>query len=107
MLERDEVWSLVDKTTCVLNTGLAKWSQMAKVTFKDGTTLSAEVKAPRGVDPELTNEEIVEKWRDLTKGVIDDERRDKIEKMCLGLEGLGDVLQLSGQLTGATKDPVA
>jgi aconitate decarboxylase len=67
MLERDEVWGLVNKTTTVLNTGLPKWNHKVKIIFKDGTTLSAEVGAPRGVKPDLTNEEIVEKWRDSTE----------------------------------------
>jgi aconitate decarboxylase len=68
--------------------------------------LSAEVRAPRGVNPELSNEEIVDKWRDLTEGVIDDTRRDKIEKMCLGLEDLDDVTELSEILVGATQNPI-
>jgi aconitate decarboxylase len=107
MLERNEVWGLVDKTTCVLNSGLTKWSQRVTVTLKDGTKLSAEMRTPRGVSPELTNGEIVEKWRDLMKGVIDDARRDKIEKMCLGLEELEDVMELSELLAGMSQNPIA
>ncbi|KAE9365512.1 putative immune-responsive protein [Stipitochalara longipes BDJ] len=107
MLDRDELWALVDRTTCLLNSGLAKWSQKVTVTFKNGTTLSSEVAAPRGVKPDLTNEEIVEKWKDLTKGVIDDARRDRIERLCLGLEDLEDVMELSEVLAVATRNPIA
>ncbi len=107
MLERDEVWELVEKTQCVQNSGLPRWSQNVEVTLKDGKTLKAEVKTPRGVNPELSNEEIVEKWRDLTKGVIDDERREKIEKLCLGLEELEDVTALSDLMAEITKNPIA
>jgi len=107
MLERDEVWSLVDRTTCVLTSGLAKWGQRVTIAFKDGTTLSAEVAAPRGVKPDLSNEEIVAKWKDLTKGVIDDARRDRVEKLCLGLEDLEDVMELSAELAGTTNNPIA
>jgi len=101
------VWSLVDRTTCVLTSGLAKWGQRVTIAFKDGTTLSAEVAAPRGVKPDLSNEEIVAKWKDLTKGVIDDARRDRVEKLCLGLEDLEDVMELSAELAGTTNNPIA
>ena len=106
MLERDDVWRLVDRADCILDEKMA-YGQKIEVTFKDGKRLTAEVKAPRGVDPALTNEEIVEKWRRLTKGVIDDERRDQIEKLCLGLEDLDDVVKLEDLLAGLTKNPIA
>jgi aconitate decarboxylase len=107
MLERDEVWKLVEKTQCVQSSELPKWSQRVEVMFKDGKTLGAEVKAPKGVDPEMTNEEILKKWRDLMNGVIDDERREKIEKLCLGLEELEDVMELNDLMAGLTKNPIA
>jgi len=107
MLERDEVWKLVDKTSCVQTGGLGKAEQSAEITFKDRTKLRSNIKAPRGVDPDLTNEEIVQKWRTLVKGVINDERRDRIEKLCLGLEDLTDVMELSNLLAGLTKNPIA
>ncbi|KAF4632478.1 hypothetical protein G7Y89_g5646 [Cudoniella acicularis] len=106
MLERDAIWELVDKTTCVLDDSL-NFGQRIEVVFEDGVKLEAEVKAARGVNPELSNREIVEKWRGLTNGVIDDERRDRIEKLCLGLEGLEDVLELEELLVGITKNPIA
>ena len=90
-----------------MNPDLARWSQKVTITFKNGTTLSAEVAAPRGVKPDLSNEEIVEKWKDLTNGVIDDARRDRIEKLCLGLEDLEDVMELSAELAGTTRNPIA
>lgn len=105
-LDRDEIWNLVDKTKCVQNDAW-KWEESTEVTFMDGKVLKVEVKSPRGVDPDLTNEEIVEKWRLLTKGVVDDERRDQIEKLCLGLEEVGDVLELSKLLAGVTQNPIA
>jgi len=107
MLERDEVWGLVDKTRCVLNPDLARWSQKVTITFKNGTTLRVEVPAPRGVKPDLSNEEIAEKWKDLTKGVIDDARRARIENLCLNLEHLEDVMELNAELTGMTKNTIA
>jgi aconitate decarboxylase len=108
MLDRDEVWELVDKTTCILSeeiNGLA--GTRAEVRLTGGKVLNTEVKTARGLDPELSNEEIVEKWRGIMKGVIDDERRDKIEKLCLSLENLEDVMELGNLMAGITKNPIA
>jgi aconitate decarboxylase len=55
----------------------------------------------------LTNEEIVEKWRLITKNVIDDERRVKIEKLCLNITDLKDITELADVLAGLTKNPIA
>jgi len=106
MLERDDVWKVVDKTTCISDDSLGP-SQKITITFEGGKTLRAQVKAAKGVDPALTSEEIVEKWRLLTKGIIDEARRGKIEKLCLGLESLEDVMELEGLLSGLTKNPIA
>ena len=74
-LESDEVWGLADKTSCEHNKDFDnRYSQRATITFNDKSTITAMVKAAKGVDPALTNEEIVGKWRLITKGVIDDER---------------------------------
>ena len=51
-----------------------------------------EVNTESGVDSELSNKDIVEKWRTITRDVIDDKRRDQIEKTCLGIEQLEDVM---------------
>lgn len=108
MLERDEVWELVDKTQCVLvSDKRVEFGTEAVITFEGGEKLTAAVKDPRGVVPALSNEEIVEKWKGLTKGVIDDRRRDEIQKLCLGLDDLDDVSKLEGLLAGLTKNPIA
>jgi len=112
MLERDHVWKLVDKIDCILDNSVGPpgpWEsgQRIELKFRNGKKITAQVKAARGADPKITNEEIVEKWRGLCKGVIDDERRDKIEKLCLGLEDLDDVLKLEDLMAGLTKNPIA
>jgi aconitate decarboxylase len=107
-LELDLVWNLVNKTTCHHNTEFTqKAMQRATVTFKDKPTLTTLVDAPRGVYPPLTNEEIVEKWRSLTRDVIDDGRRLEIERLCLGLEDIKDVMELGRLMHGITKNPIA
>jgi aconitate decarboxylase len=82
-IDRDEVWDLVSKSVCVHNTDFDKFRQRVTVTFDDGASIQHQVEFPRGVKPFLSNEEVVEKWRGLVKGLIDEERRDKIEKLVL------------------------
>lgn len=43
------------------------------------------VNAAKGLDPAL---KILEKWMLNAKGIIEDERRDRIEKLCLNFKGL-------------------
>ncbi len=81
--------------------------QRATVIFQDGTILVAEVPAPKGVEPAMMNEEIVEKWRGLAKSVIDDERREKIERLCLSIDSLDDITELGDLLAGVTLNPIA
>jgi aconitate decarboxylase len=78
MLNRDNVWGLVEKMNTVrkINKDYV-WESTVEIRFKDGKILKAQVKAARGVSPDLTNEEIVEKFRGLMRGVIGDERRDE------------------------------
>ena len=75
--------------------------------WKDGREAEVEAMVARGVNPELSNVEIVEKWRVITRDVIDDKRRERIEKTCLGIEELGDVMVLGDLLAGITKNPIA
>ena len=108
MLERDEIWRLVGKTSCVeFKEAGHKWKTVAEVKWTDGRVRRAEVKAARGVDPELTNNEILEKWKAITRDVIDDKRREEIEKACLGIEELDDAMVLGDMLAGLTKNPIA
>ncbi|KAH7313219.1 hypothetical protein BKA65DRAFT_530322 [Rhexocercosporidium sp. MPI-PUGE-AT-0058] len=86
-LERDEIWTLMGKVSCVQDDGLEGGigATVAEVVWKNGKAAEARVKDGRGVDPELSNEEMVEKWRGLMKGVIDDKRLDGLRRPVLGL----------------------
>ncbi|KAJ9144231.1 2-methylcitrate dehydratase PrpD [Pleurostoma richardsiae] len=66
-LDRDAIWKLVSKITCVQNDSIE--CQAAAVLFTDGTSLTVKVDKPKGFDPALSNEEIVEKWRTLFSGM--------------------------------------
>ena len=65
------------------------------------------MKAPKGVDPPLSNEEIVHKWRGLVTGVLDVERRDQIEQCVLGMDRLEDIGKLIKLLEGTVKCPIS
>lgn len=109
MLNRDAVWDLVQKTECVLNLGLKnRFAQRVTIELHDASEpLVAALQGPRGVTPEFSNEDIVEKWRLLAATVIDNERRDKIERLVLHLEECRDVGLLIDLLTPETKNPLA
>lgn len=106
-IERDELWRLVDVTECVSNPNLgAQYAQSVTVEFEDGKTITGKVMSQRGVDPALSNEEIVEKWRGLARTVIDEERMKKIEDMVLSMENIGNIAQLGDLLNAPTNNPI-
>lgn len=106
-LERDEVWRLVDVSECAPKEMEFPYAQSVTIEFEDGKTIIGQVKSQRGVDPELSNEEIVEKWRRLAKEVIDEERMRKIENMVLNMEDCSDIAELGELLNVPTKNPIA
>jgi len=106
-LDRDAVWNLVDKTTCRETAELAgKYAQRVTIHFKDDSSLSQELPAARGVSPEMSNQETLEKWRSLTQGLIDEGRRKRIEEIVLDLEDAADMVELGELMAGITKSPI-
>lgn len=78
------------------------------VAFNDGTSLTSAVNAPKGINPPVSNEDIVVKWRRLVAGVITDQRQTEIENIVLGLENLGSegLMDLLALLKGDVKCPI-
>jgi aconitate decarboxylase len=109
-LERDEVWQWVNKFKCEhsqdldIDEGLGL-AQRLTVTFKDSSKQKIEMKvaAPKGIDPLLSNEEIVEKYELLTKDVTSVELRDQIKNMVLSLDEAEDVGRLVELLSRRTR----
>lgn len=103
-IDRDDVWRLISKTICKQNDNLDNpWAQRVTIEFADQRpTLVQAVKAPKGIKPPMSNEEVVSKWRSVTKGIIDDERRQQIEDLVLDLDGLKDITALTRLLAGST-----
>jgi aconitate decarboxylase len=110
-LNRDAVWALVNKTTCFHNPELyTRWAQAVTITFSDPeeTVLHQDVEFQRGLNPPLSNSEIVQKWRQLTADVTDDEARlNQIEKVVIGLDKCGNIKILADLMLGETKNPIA
>ncbi|KAI0096022.1 2-methylcitrate dehydratase PrpD [Nemania sp. FL0031] len=106
-LNRDEVWDLVYKTTCYHDTHFDKPHHVcgAKVVveFEDGFQVEEMVNMPKGYDPPITDEEIRMKYRRLAASAIDKDRMEKIEKLVVGLESVGDVSELLRLLPAPTK----
>ena len=97
-LDRDEVWDLVNKTICSHDPyfDLAERLSGARVTvtFEDGFVLEESLDMPRGFDPWVTNEQLVEKYRMLGATVVDSKRLKAIEETVLRLDELKDVTEL-------------
>lgn len=92
-LERDEIWKWVGKFQCEHSRNFDTdkdmgFGQRMTVSFKDASRhpIVVEVAAPKGIEPLLRNEEIVEKWKMLTREVLAEDIRDRIEKSVLSLD---------------------
>ncbi|WP_205522510.1 MULTISPECIES: MmgE/PrpD family protein [unclassified Streptomyces] len=101
-----DVWNLIDRT---MTRHEAKYDELpvtqrlttrVAATLKDGSVRDKTVVHPRGSgDRLLTNDEIVEKYRDLTRTVVSAERQSAIESAILGLEDMADISELVALLT--------
>ncbi|MER5668150.1 MmgE/PrpD family protein [Streptomyces mirabilis] len=101
-----DVWNLIDRT---MTRHDAKYDELpvtqrlttrVAATLKDGSVRDKTVVHPRGSgDRLLTNDEIVEKYRDLTRTVVSAERQSAIESAILGLENMADISELVALLT--------
>ena len=97
-LDRDEVWNLVYRTTCSHDPYFDPSERLSgarvTVTFNDGFVLEESLDMPRGFDPWVSNEQLVDKYRKLAGSVMDPKRVKKIEETVLRLDELEDVTEL-------------
>lgn len=106
-LGRKQVWDLVAKVECVMSEAVHMMRTKVSIWFKDGgEPVVCDREAARGVLPPLSNEQIVEKWRDLMEGVIDAERVKAIEGFVLTLDTCEDIGPLSKLLAGKTTNVI-
>ncbi|XTI95644.1 hypothetical protein V2W45_1256632, partial [Cenococcum geophilum] len=110
MLDRDEVWELTHKASCYHAEEFDKPNKgcgaRVIITFEDDTVIEDVMDAPKGYDPPVSNEEIVDKYRRLTRNVISKERQEKIEKLVVGLDSLENVADLLSLLSGDVANPL-
>jgi aconitate decarboxylase len=104
-INSDDVWRLIDRTHTHHEKSYDALPESQRlttrvvITFHDGTTRQQIVTHPRGTgDHQLTNTQIVDKYRNLTQLVIEPDRRHAIENTVLGLETLDDIAILTGML---------
>ena len=109
MLENDLVWKLVDMTHCELIEGsdTPRGRQIVTVEFKDGTVLSQQMEAARGMLPILTNDEILQKWQTLTKNIVDPDTVKQIEEFVLSLDGKDDISPLLELMSRTAQNAIA
>ena len=107
LLNRDILWNIMGKTTCKAVSefdGKNKWNQRVTISVHDSTLpLIRMVRTPKGLDPAMSNEEILTKWRRMMDGVIDHETRDRIESMILDLENIADVTDIGLAVARSTR----
>ena len=104
-LNRSAVREIMSKVKPTHNTEFDKTREtgfrtVMTVKFRNGEEVNTTVEVPKGVHPACSDDDIVHKWRGLVKDVLDEERRDRIEKLVLGLESCEDVKTLIKELEG-------
>ena len=82
------------------------WTTIVTVRFNDGTEVETSVAGPKGITPPASEEDVVQKWRMLVRDVLEEKRRDEIEKCVLDLEKLADVKELVRLLEGVVNCPI-
>ena len=100
---RKELKCFIDKTKCIVAPGYADLTATMTVTLEDGKEYVNTVKQPRGSDPLLTPEEIVEKFDGLTQDIVEPDRLVAIKDIVLNAEAQASIDELVKNLQGLTK----
>jgi aconitate decarboxylase len=78
------------------------------ITLKDGSAKNKVVAHPRGTGQRtLTNDEILDKYRSLTRSLISLDRQSAIEKTVLNIESVTDISSLVALLTPTVRAALA
>jgi aconitate decarboxylase len=112
-INRDDVWRLIDLTQAHHEESYDKLPTdeqlrtRVRLTLEGGDVREATVTHPRGTgDHLLSDSDIVQKYRSLTRSVISPERQASIEQAVLGIDKLDDIGELLGYLTPAVQSPL-
>jgi 2-methylcitrate dehydratase PrpD len=109
----DDVWNLIERTRTHHDSAYDRLpvddrlTTRVRITLKDGSTHEATVAHPRGNgNHALTNPEILQKYRKLTKRAFSPDRQAAIEHAVLNLDTVSDVGQLTALLTPTVHSPL-
>src|ERR1700756_957412 len=105
-INKDDIWGLIGRTRTYhdkeydkLPVGERETTRVSIIS-KDGSKRSQVVSHPRGTGPRpLTNDEILDKYRSLTRPIVSVDRQSAIENMVLNLESVRDISSLVDLLT--------
>jgi 2-methylcitrate dehydratase PrpD len=101
----DDVWALIPRIKALHNPAFdqlgpnGRGKTVMRVRFRDGTVLEGERAGSRAALTPIAADEIREKYRTVTAGLIDDARRDAIERVVLKLESVTDLRDLTDLLS--------
>lgn len=94
-INRPELWALIEKIECQHNpefdAAQKPWRHHLSVEFAN-ETMETTLDAPRSRTKPLSNDEILQKWRTTTEGILHENERRNIESKILGLEQELDVV---------------
>ena len=112
-INSDDVWNLINRTQTHHQSAYdqlpvdERLTTQVRITLSDGSTHAATVAHPRGNGSNaLTNPEVREKYRKLTKRAITPDRQTAIENAVLNLDTVDDVSQLTDLLTPVVHSPL-
>jgi 2-methylcitrate dehydratase PrpD len=113
-INADDVWNLIPRINAHHNTDFDKdtdpnhgFQSRVTVRFTDGTQLQNYQAMPRAIAHPLSSDEIVTKFRNVMDGVIDTDRRDRIQEVVLALDKQPNLKELVGLLAPPVKSPFA
>jgi 2-methylcitrate dehydratase PrpD len=113
-INKEDVWNLINRTRAHHEKAYDQLPVTERettrvcITLKDGSTRNKVVAHPRGTGQRaLTNDEILDKYRSLTRSVISLDRQSAIEKTVLNIESVTDILSLVELLTPTVRAALA
>jgi len=112
-LDADEVWNLMSRIEVRHDPAFDKLGPTARgatrlaVQLRGRPRLELLLRHPQGKPmPEVSNDEIVKKFHQLTQDVVDGPRRNAIERAVIGVDRLSDVRELIDLLAQPVKSPI-
>jgi aconitate decarboxylase len=113
-INKDDVWSLINRTRTHHEKAYDQLPVTERettrvcITLKDGSTKNKIVAHPRGTGQRtLTNDEILDKYRSLTRSLISLDRQSAIERTVLNIESITDISCLVELLTPTVRAALA